>query len=223
VPFSEGNIGASGGSDSHNLNGTIGGLQAGYNWQMANYLAGLEADIQISDQKGSSSSTDLFPTTVPPVDGIAAITHTERLLWFGTVRGRVGAIFDRWLVYGTGGLAYGALKTDGTAIATGSPGCSPVVGCPFQPLANWTNTSINLGWTIGAGIEGAVNNYWTLKVEYLYVDLGNLDTNFATTSGLFGNFNTGNGGLIRVVAGNGTIHSNVTDNIVRVGLNYQFH
>src|SRR5262245_48467539 len=52
------------GSDSNKLNGAIGGLQAGYNWQMANVLVGLEADIQASGQKGSEVFSAPFATSI---------------------------------------------------------------------------------------------------------------------------------------------------------------
>jgi outer membrane immunogenic protein len=217
------------GSDSSKLNGAIGGLQAGYNWQTGNYLAGIETDIQISGQKGSNIFTGAVPLVpgngLPP--GIVAANHSEKLLWLGTLRGRAGITFDRWLVYATGGLAYGEVKAEGAATATGAPGgnvaaCLPN-GCPFLPFGSWSNSRTKAGWTAGVGVEGAIGNNWTVKLEYLYVDLGNVDTTFATLPGCYGNGSAGAGAFcLNTAAGTGTIHSRVTDNIFRVGINYKF-
>jgi opacity protein-like surface antigen len=103
----------SAGSDSNRLNGAIGGLQAGYNWQNGNFLAGLETDIQWSGQKGNGLFTSTFLTAAAGVNGVVAIDQSVKLQWLGTLRGRTGITFDRWLVYGTGGLAYGAVKVEG--------------------------------------------------------------------------------------------------------------
>ena len=72
--------------------------------------------------------------------------------WLGTVRGRVGYAFDRFMPYFTGGLAFGDVQAK-VAGFTGSKDTNP-------------------GWTVGVGLEGAIAGNWTAKVEYLYVDLG---------------------------------------------------
>ena len=72
--------------------------------------------------------------------------------WLATVRGRAGYAFDRFLVYGTGGAAFGDLQAAFGAL----------------PFSNSTQT----GWTAGAGVEFAFTPNLTAKVEYLYVDLG---------------------------------------------------
>jgi outer membrane immunogenic protein len=95
--------------------GVIGGGQIGYNWQLpSQWLIGLEADLQGSGIKGSDSQTRspaFFDTTTTGV--------TKSIDWFGTVRGRVGfLVTPQWLLYGTGGLAYGQTKSTFT---TGRP------------------------------------------------------------------------------------------------------
>jgi len=80
--------------------GFAGGVQAGYNWQFDQIVAGIEADFQGSTLK-KNFTTDL------DVDGKAKVD------WFGTVRGRVGAdVVERTLAYGTAGLAYGRTKAE---------------------------------------------------------------------------------------------------------------
>ncbi|HEY1544577.1 MAG TPA: outer membrane protein [Xanthobacteraceae bacterium] len=103
--------------------------------------------------------------------------------WLSTARGRVGYAFGSWLPYVTGGLAAGDVK----ASAPGFPGA--------------TNTQI--GWAAGAGVEYALSNQWSAKVEYLHVDLGNFDC--GVSCGAAGTDNV-------------TFH----DNLVRGGINFRF-
>jgi outer membrane immunogenic protein len=97
------------------LNGVVGGGQIGYNWQMKNWVWGLEADIQGSDQKGGRDFACPTGVCTPPsgfgipVPGPAVpVSLNQKLDWFGTVRGRIGLLASpSILLYGTGGLAYG--------------------------------------------------------------------------------------------------------------------
>lgn len=82
--------------------------------------------------------------------------------WIGTARGRVGYAFDRFLPYVTGGLAYGNLKIS-------------------NDLGSSASTS-RVGWTLGGGLEYAFLNNWSMKLEYLYADLGKATCD-ATCSG----------------------------------------
>jgi outer membrane immunogenic protein len=214
------------GSDSNKLNGAIGGLQTGYNWQTGSFLAGVETDFQFSGQKVNQTFNTRFSTGAANdlfnAFGALSASYTEKLKWLGTARGRIGFTADRWLIYATCGLAYGEVSVSGSASAT-SLGV-PVIGCagPVCPLASWSNNVTKAGWTVGTGVEGAINDNWSVKVEYLHVDLGGVRTGFATLPGIYGNITTRNGAFISAFAGSGTIKSNVTDEIVRLGINYKF-
>ena len=191
-------------ADRANMDGVIGGAQIGYNWQVQNWVWGLEADIQGSDQKGGRNF--LCPTSVctPPFGVIAVfpgpavpVALDQKLEWFGTVRGRVGVLATpKVLFYATGGLAYGEVRTAET-IGAGAFGFS--------------SSSTRAGYTVGAGVEGVIAGNWTAKLEYLYVDLGRVSGSFVTTIPALG------GGVL-----SSNHSSRVTDNIVRVGLNYKF-
>jgi outer membrane immunogenic protein len=116
------------------------GLTAGYNWQAMGspWVFGLEGDIDWTNVNGNFACA-------------GAICETKND-WFGTVRGRVGYSFDRYLPYFTGGVAFGNIDANRTGFAGSS------------------DTSV--GWTVGVGIEGVVAGNWTAKLEYLYADLG---------------------------------------------------
>jgi iron complex outermembrane recepter protein len=196
---------------SEKLNGAIGGVQAGYNWQAGNWVTGLEADIQKSGQR--AAPTYVCPGAVcnPTVVGFdapvtASFPQGHNLDWFGTVRGRFGTtITPDVIAYAAGGLAVGAIRTTVNLSGTGfdADGNPSVVTAPVSVLA------IKPGWTVGAGLEGRLFGNVTGKVEYLYMDLGTLSGSF--TNGL-------NATPITL-----TTNSRITDSIVRAGINYKFN
>jgi outer membrane immunogenic protein len=193
-------------SDSTHPNGAIGGVQIGYNWQATpNWILGLEADIQASGENGTNNLLQNIPATG---GGTVAISHSETLQWFGTVRGRVGyAIWPTTMLYATGGLAYGELDESVTNVTSRVPFGGSFLVAVSNPLFGSTTRT---GWTAGGGIEGAVpDTHVTWKIEYLYVDLGTANYNVLPFQS-FGFFPA-------------VISAHFTDNIVRVGLNYQFH
>ena len=186
-------------SGSDKLEGIIGGGQIGYNWQVNNnWVFGLEADFQGSGQKASNSFSGSFSDFE---GGTISQNQETKILWFGTVRGRVGMLVNpTLLLYGTGGLAYGKINVSGSVTDTS---CTPT--CAWS----YGNSTTKVGWTLGAGIEGAIPNTrdWTWKLEYLYIDFGSVNGS---------GFDTDFGSVYSWSA-------KVTDNILRVGVNYRFH
>jgi outer membrane immunogenic protein len=188
--------------DRTDLNGVVGGGQIGYNWQMQNWLWGLEADIQGTGERGSRNFICPIGVCTPGAVLLVApgaavpLSLNQKLEWFGTVRGRAGVLVSPTvLLYATGGLAYGEVKT------------SEIIG----GLAGFSNSDTRVGYTVGAGIEGVIGGNWTAKLEYLYVDLGRTSGSFLTTIPALG------GGFLT-----STYRSRITDNVLRVGLNYKF-
>jgi len=170
--------------------GFLGGGQIGYNWQWNQVVFGLEADIQGSDQKGTA--TPAFALAGVPV----TTNISEKLDWFGTVRGRLGYAWDRHLVYFTGGWAYGHETATVTVTAAG-------VSATASGSAD-----LNNGWTIGGGYEWAFADHWSVRAEYLYIDFGSDSAGSASTATPLGVL---------------TVKTNdLTDNVVRGALNYKF-
>jgi outer membrane immunogenic protein len=127
---------------NYHIAGAIGGGQLGYNWQTSQWVLGVESDYDFSNVKGSTSA------------GLCAgVVCTIENTWVGTTRGRIGYSVGNWLPYATGGVAYGNVHIQDSAGA----------------VHGGTNRT---GWTAGAGIEYALTRNWSLKVEYLYIDLG---------------------------------------------------
>jgi outer membrane immunogenic protein len=203
---------SSGGSS--NLDGVVGGGQIGYNWQVQNWVWGFEADIQGTDEKGSRGftcptgvctpgtlATGFFAGPTPVLPGAAVpVSLEQKIDWFGTVRGRAGVLVSpKVLLYATGGLAYGEVKSNETIGAFG-----------------FSNSDTRVGYTVGAGVEGVIGGNWTAKLEYLYVDLGRTSGSIATTIPAFG------AGLVASGLLASSYSSRITDNVLRVGLNYRF-
>lgn len=180
---------------SIDADGFIGGGQIGYNWQVNNWVFGVEADIQGADINGSANIAGPFPQVGGGNSGNSSWVANETLDWFGTVRGRVGFAWDRALLYATGGLAYGHESVDLTF--TG-------FGAQWPSSASDTKT----GWTLGGGVEYAYVDNWTVKIEGLYYDLGTI-----TSSGVGIPPNGYTAGKEFEFKGG----------IVRVGLNYKFY
>jgi outer membrane immunogenic protein len=181
------------------LSGFIGGGQIGYNLQLnQNWVVGIEADFG-----GEAGGSDTVPTVAPPGIPISTVFNRE-LNTLGTVRGRLGfAIVPDQLWYVTAGGAYGETKL-GTTFMCGN--CNPSPAAQSGTSVQTSKTSI--GWTIGSGIEWKFLPAWSLKVEYLYVDLGSFSNviTYAYAKNVSTLISTGN----------------ERDNVVRVGINYKF-
>jgi len=187
---------------SLNPSGFIGGVQVGYNWLVAPWVVvGLEADIQGSGYRGSA--------TASPTPGLAFVPFTttieEHGNWFGTVRPRVGFLaLPNLLVYGTGGLAYGQAEISFNAIATGFT----LATCPGNfTCTSGSSSSVRLGWAAGAGLEWMFLPHWSLKAEYLFVDLDPSATGTSTACCIITTF---------------TATTQFRENIVRAGVNWNF-
>lgn len=153
--------------------GFLGGVQGGYNWQNGPWVVGVELDFQ-----GSAGEGD--------VRGFGnRIGFNAETPWFGTVRGRLGYAWDRALVYATGGALYGKSEISGNVAGFGAFSSSETF---------WT-------WTVGGGVEWAVADRWTAKLEYLYAGTPNDVPSIPRAAILDGSSDT---------------------HIVRAGLNYRF-
>lgn len=193
---------------SFGMQGVIGGGQAGFNFQAGRWVVGAETDIQASGQRGTGN----FPCAA----GICSTSGlqvnealTQKLEWFGTARGRLGfTITPTLLLYGTGGLAYGEVVTNG------------VISDP----ASFSQNNLKTGWAAGGGIEAGLSRNWTVKLEYLYMDLGDVSSNGLTATGILGPGVPHNGPPIanHLTTSFSASGPGITDNILRLGANYKF-
>ena len=169
------------------MDGVVGGGQAGYNWQMDRI--GFSALKPTSRDRGKPATEALcapaarcspsrpvrlgsLRDTVP--FNVAAFPMTssrlqQKIDWFGTVRGRIGVLAaPKVLLYVTGGLAYGEVdaSNDDRRLQHHRPQASTARRSRVR--GGNSNSSLTVGWTLGAGVEGVISGNWTAELEYLY-------------------------------------------------------
>lgn len=141
---------------SSDMEGVVGGVQLGYNWQVKNFLVGIETDFSSADISSENSDQ------IANADDYDIVKENNRINSFGTLRARLGFLpADRLLAYVTGGWAYG--DVDYTTYIDSNP----------NPSENYKYKETKSGWVVGAGLEYGVSEHVTLRAEYLYIDWGN--------------------------------------------------
>jgi outer membrane immunogenic protein len=195
IPLTPAQVAAITNSSTASGSGVTGGAQIGCNWQAAShFVVGVEADFNGSSLKESTTAS--YPSNATAGFTAHSENNNNSLTWYSTVRGRVGYAADRWFFYATGGLAVAHINSS--------------LNLNFIPPPNGyfgSDSVTRTGYAVGAGLEYAINNNWSAKIEYLYLDFGTLT--FASP------LNTDS-----TLAWATNVHAR--DNIVRVGLNYHF-
>jgi outer membrane immunogenic protein len=167
------------------VDGAVVGGTLGYNLQLRpGIVAGIETDLSYANISGSFG-----PGWLGMPNGMiwnCTTVCSSEVNWFGTLRGRFGFTSDNLMVYATGGLAFGGVRSS-------------------IHLPNWKTSDTNFGWTAGAGVEYVLRSGWTVKLEYLHVDLGWTDGHI---------FEEAPGDVRR-------FRSDTEFDVVRVGLNYR--
>jgi outer membrane immunogenic protein len=226
-PQGGGHLGVDPSASSFNKSGWLAGIQAGYNWQFnPSWLVGVEADFDGADIRGSGSSPVDIANSSPT---IAALNASQQVNWFGTVRARLGYLpTSNLLLYATGGLAYGGVHESanvgftatnvgsgigigGFSFACSSPGLTGPGGWPGPTCFAGSQSRTSAGWAAGGGAEYQFSSNATLKLEYLYVNLGSNSFNL-TAQGTLG----GTPSFLKASFGDAAF------NLVRLGVNYHF-
>lgn len=193
-------LGTGGGS----VDGFTGGIQAGYNWQRGNIVFGLEADFNSLDLGGTLIGAGVLPDGVGQTAAVGTALSAE---WFLTVRARLGVTLSpNVLAYATGGLALTELEVANAYVDNGVGAPSPVAGAS-------SNSDMRAGWTVGGGIEWAIDRNWTIRGEYLYVDFGSVSTTASVAPTV--NDPTVTPNTLDTTA-------DLTTHILRAGINYKF-
>jgi outer membrane immunogenic protein len=131
---------------SASASGVLGGAQAGYNYQIGNWLLGAE---------GSWTWTDLSPSITSQFVALNGLA--SKIDSIAAVTGRVGVTFDRWLAYAGGGGAWVRLNEN-----------------IFGPsiIGNAAGGGTQSGWTVLTGLEYAIDPHWSARVQYNHYDFG---------------------------------------------------
>lgn len=170
-----------GGNVNVSGSGFLGGGQFGYNYQTGRWVFGIEGDVSYADIHGATTSGFTIPN---PNVGLST-----RLDWLSTVTGRVGYAWNDTLIYGKAGAAFAGLSFNASV---------PAVGV-------FSGNDTRTGWTIGAGVEHALWDNWTVKAEYDYLDLGTHSVTAAPA-----------------VGAPITADAKVTQHMIKLGANYRF-
>jgi outer membrane immunogenic protein len=164
-------------SDSFSKGAFLGGGQIGYNWQFTpSWVVGVEGDWDWTDPKYSFCRQTDVSSVACSDNGFGFETVGGETEWLATLRGRLGVTWGNWLFYGTGGAAWGDVKTNlSLDCLVGGCGSSKV------PLFASSSTSTTKGgWVAGLGAEWLVAPNWTFRAEWLHIDLGLIDGTLPT-------------------------------------------
>jgi outer membrane immunogenic protein len=165
--------------------GVLGGFQGGYNYQFGQWVVGIEGDYSFSGVSGD------ITTPSQKIAGNLTASNSQ-ITWLADITGRVGYAWSNWLLYAKGGAVW-------THVEANSNTTGP---SPSTTSGNETRS----GWLIGGGVEWAVMEHVSLKLEYNYMDFGTAD-------------------VVRITAGSGFQNhrdESLTANVVKIGANYRF-
>ncbi|SHN83552.1 outer membrane protein [Bradyrhizobium erythrophlei] len=173
----------------------MGGIQAGYNWQLGTWLVGVEADIDALHARNTQANAFTVPGFALTGNGS---TQSFESNYLATFRGRVGGVINsNFLLYVTGGLAVADYKSVDT-VAFAGPATSQTV----------VSSDTRWGWVVGAGGEYAFAPNWSVKLEYLHADLGKTSSSIPPFTGF--------------VFSDVQFSHHLTEDIGRIGVNYRW-
>jgi outer membrane immunogenic protein len=184
-----------------NFSGFIGGAQAGYNWEYARgFLLGVEGDFDGIAAKRTIAQPGLVPTGVAPFTGPSSSSFEREADWVSTLRARFGVqvLNGSFMPYVTAGGAAAEVKMSSAFICTACAPATPAAGVTAA------STITRFGGAVGAGFEWMIVPKFTIKGEYMYVEVGN-STNTLTYNGTTVTY-SGRNGL----------------NMLRAGINWYF-
>lgn len=171
-PIDGAEVESQGNPDLSTSGGEVGGV-LGYNYQLqSNWVFGLEAaggylwlrDSDVTDRFLGPESGDEYH-----------VSSSFKTHYLFTAAPRVGYAFCRWMPYVTGGLAVGDVELEQNIKRhTGS-----IFDGGFNEGGDESQT--NLGWMVGGGMEFAITNHWKARVQYQYIDLGDVDFDHDST------------------------------------------
>jgi outer membrane immunogenic protein len=193
-------------SFSTRVSGPVFGGQLGYNWQIANWVLGIEGDFDgagISGAQGVTTPSLLAPTIgLTGVDGFAA---ADKINWLASIRGRIGVLWGPGLFYFTGGGAWEDVERSLQASANTGVG---IIGQTVFGQFSSTRS----GFVVGGGYEWMITPRWIARAEYLFYDFNTTNTDVLTLP----NCRVSGTCNVAFVTGSNNV------NVVRLGLSYKF-
>jgi outer membrane immunogenic protein len=148
---------------THSADGFLGGLQLGYSFQWDQFVLGIEGDVSWTGMDGKS-------TWLGGPGGVVYRDGQTDYDWMATLAVRAGVAFDRTLVYLKGGGAWADVDYAHVGGGVNNPRLL-------------TGSKTRSGWLVGAGIEHAFLDDWSVKLEYNYMDFGSKAIALSATDG----------------------------------------
>jgi outer membrane immunogenic protein len=212
-------------TDNEDADGFLGGAQIGWNYQFTpgtGFVVGIEADIQgiDLDHDRTNGAFTFSGAGITAANFVPVRTGASSLDYFGTVRGRIGYAFDRVLVYGTGGFAYGGGDSNNGCPALVA-GVSTATFCNNSDDTRW-------GYAVGGGVEWALpvtaslfgSSAVTFGIEGLYVNLDDDNDHFRDGRGSLAGFNAATGAPVFTATGRSNDETEF--GLVRAKVNFKF-
>jgi outer membrane immunogenic protein len=192
-----------------NGSGGLAGGQLGCNYQDGNWVFGAEGEGYWSGMKATDASSRSFSNLTDQFaigTGLSTDTSTAKNKYDFSIAARAGIAFDRTLVYGKAGWVWGQFDF----LTTNTSPCCSLTGGPFLGTTAASDT-LN-GLLLGVGIEHALTNNWTVKLEYNYLKYGSKELTLTHCD---------NDSIPACSTGTNTYHAD--KQIFKVGANYLFN
>jgi outer membrane immunogenic protein len=194
--------------------GVVGGGQVGCDYQFAtNWVVGLAGDFSWTNLDGSKSDPYAFSggdSLFGGKNGVPA-TLRDQTDWLASVTGRVGYTWDRWMLYGKGGVAWEHSRdTIQPLTAWGNNLTAFCFALVRGTSCNASGTDTDTGWTVGVGLAWAFADNWSAGIEYDHYGFGNHSVTLTASGPLTG---TGSAAV--------TVNQNI--DVVKATLDYRFN
>jgi opacity protein-like surface antigen len=176
APATANTLAFAGASGDPQLAGLLGGGDVGYNYQMGQWVLGLEGDIAWTNTRGSKACGTFSAALALPTNALFNMTCHDQLSWLATTTARVGYAWDRALYYVKAGGAFTHEEFSVTCNLGGGLNVAGPQSC-YDPKGTLVNSisasSDRFGWTAGFGVEFALTDSWSAKAETDYIAFGN--------------------------------------------------
>jgi outer membrane immunogenic protein len=146
-----------------NYSGALGGIYGGYNYQIDQFVIGIDGDYEWASLTATS--------TEAAAKVAASATSSDKISWVSTVTGRAGYAINNWLLFAKGGWAWAGFSVNGQGVTNAGVLVDTFTGSPTHN-----------GWTLGAGVEWGFAAHWSAKLEYDYVGFNIANFNETSTS-----------------------------------------
>lgn len=144
--------------------GALAGIHAGYNWQASpNWVLGIEGDWDWTNLRANGTNNLIRAVVNTPLTDNVSLESKAN--WLASVRGRLGYASNNWLVYATGGVAFGDFDVNAQVNCTNVP-ASLCVGGTQSIRSGFSETRV--GYVVGGGVEVKPALNWIVGLEYLY-------------------------------------------------------